>query len=151
MTDKEKAIVMAYTGICMLVDDKFQIFHKYVEDIMGRHVHTIEMGMESVANEIKEKSRNDFLKLCAENQELGCKITTDQLNQIRGWLVERIFRDPDIMLSDSRFIEVYGDPVEHEEIDMAEVIASLYEVLHREVTGEPYSYFSTMQISAARG
>ena len=30
MTDKEKAIVMAHTGICMLTGDKFQIFHKYV-------------------------------------------------------------------------------------------------------------------------
>lgn len=69
------------------------------------------------------------------------KLTTDQLNQIRTWLVERIFRDPDIMLSDSRFIEVYSDPGEHEEMDMAEVIASLYEVLHSEVTGEEYNYF----------
>lgn len=36
MTDREKAIVMAHTGICMLTGDKFRIFHKYVEDIMGR-------------------------------------------------------------------------------------------------------------------
>ena len=69
------------------------------------------------------------------------KLTTEKLNKILSWLVERIFRDPDIMLSDSRFIEVYGDLGEHEEIDMAAVIASLYEVLHREVTGEEYHYF----------
>lgn len=68
-------------------------------------------------------------------------MTADNLNKIRSWLVENIFRDPDIMLSDSRFIEVYGDPGEKTEIDMAEVIASLYEVLHQEVTGEPYKYF----------
>lgn len=69
MTDREKAIVMAYTGVCMLAENKFQIFHQYVEDIMGRPVQTIEMGMGSVANEIKEKARPDFLKLCEEDQE----------------------------------------------------------------------------------
>ena len=36
MTDKEKAIVMAYTGICMLTGDKFQIFHKYVRQYPGK-------------------------------------------------------------------------------------------------------------------
>lgn len=64
MTDREKAIVMAYTGACMLTGDKFQIFHKYVEEIMGRPVQTIEMGF--IANEIKEKSKADFMALCAE-------------------------------------------------------------------------------------
>lgn len=64
MTDREKAIVMAYTGACMLTGNKFQIFHKYVEKIMGRPVQTIEMGF--IANEIKEKSKADFMKLCAD-------------------------------------------------------------------------------------
>lgn len=67
MTDKEKAIVMAYTGVTMLTGDKFQIFHKYVEEIMGRPVQTIEMGF--IANEIKEKSKDDFMALCAEEGE----------------------------------------------------------------------------------
>lgn len=69
MTDREKAIVMAYTGVCMLTGNKFRIFHEYVEDIMGRPIQTIEMGMDSVADEIKEKARPDFLKLCEEDQE----------------------------------------------------------------------------------
>lgn len=69
MTDREKAIVMAYTGICMLSGDKFQIFHQYVENILGRPVQTIEMGMESVCDEIKEKSEEDFIALCREEQD----------------------------------------------------------------------------------
>lgn len=64
MTDREKAIVMAYTGACMLTGDKFQIFHKYVEDIMGRSVWTHEIGF--LENEIKEKSKADFIALCAD-------------------------------------------------------------------------------------
>lgn len=66
MTDREKAIVMAHTGICMLTGGKFQIFHKYVEDIMGRPILTHEMGIASIADEIKAKSKDDFIVLCTD-------------------------------------------------------------------------------------
>jgi len=64
MKDREKAIIMAHTGICMLTGDKFQIFHKYVEDIMGRPIMTHEIGW--LADAIKEKSKTDFMALCAD-------------------------------------------------------------------------------------
>lgn len=64
MTDREKAIVMAYTGVTMLKDDKLQIFYKYVEEIMGRPIWTHEMAR--LADEIKEKSKDDFMALCAD-------------------------------------------------------------------------------------
>ena len=64
----------------------------------------------------------------------------EELDKIRGWLVENIFRNPDIMLADSRYIETYGDPGEKTEIDMCEVIASLYECLHQTIENEPYAY-----------
>ena len=67
MTDREKAIVMAHTGICMLAGDKFQIFHKYVEDIMGKPIWTHEIGL--LADEIKEKSKADFIALCAADED----------------------------------------------------------------------------------
>lgn len=66
MTDKEKAIVMAYTGVTMLSGEKFSIFHKYIEDIMKRPVFTHELGSELVWEQIKEKSSADFLRLCEE-------------------------------------------------------------------------------------
>lgn len=69
MTDKEKAIVMAHTGICMLAGDKFQIFHKYVEDIMGRPVYTHELANKAVEDEIKEKAKDDFIALCANESD----------------------------------------------------------------------------------
>lgn len=65
MTDREKAIVMAYTGVCMLAGDKFQIFHKYVEDILGRPIMSHDMGW--CENEIREKSKSDFIALCEED------------------------------------------------------------------------------------
>ncbi len=65
MTDREKAIVMAYTGKCMLSGDKFKIFHKYVEGILGRSIMTHEIGL--LADEIKAKSKIDFIALCADD------------------------------------------------------------------------------------
>lgn len=69
MTDREKAIVMAHTGLCMLTGDKFQIFHKYVDDIMGRPLMTHEIGL--FADTIKAKSRNDFIALCNDEPKHG--------------------------------------------------------------------------------
>lgn len=68
MTDREKAIVMAYTGVAMLTGDKFQIFHKYIEEIMGRPIWTHEMAQ--LADEIKEKSKADFMALCADENSI---------------------------------------------------------------------------------
>lgn len=65
MTDHERAIITAYTGITMLEGDKFQIFHKYIEDILGRSVWTHELADPAVWEEIKEKSKKDFLELCS--------------------------------------------------------------------------------------
>ena len=67
MTDREKAIVMAYTGTTMLKGNKFHIFHDYVEHIMGRSIMTHEFV--DKADEIKERARPDFIALC-ENDEI---------------------------------------------------------------------------------
>lgn len=67
MTKMECAIVMAHTGICMLTGNDFDIFHRYVEKIMGRPVFTHEIGF--LADEIKERSKKDFIALCKGAKE----------------------------------------------------------------------------------
>lgn len=67
MTDKEKAIVMAYTNVCMLSGEKFNIYHKYVEKLLGRPIFTHELGNKEVVNLIKEKAKSDFIDLCRED------------------------------------------------------------------------------------
>lgn len=67
MTDREKAIAMAYTEICMLTGDKFQIFHKYIEDILGRPVMTHELAF--LADVIKKRSKADFIELCKDGSD----------------------------------------------------------------------------------
>lgn len=65
MTKLECAIIMAHTGTTMLTGEDFSIFHKYIEDIMGRSVWLHELANESVVAEIKRRSEKDFIKLCA--------------------------------------------------------------------------------------
>ena len=55
-----------------------------------------------------------------------------QLDEVRHWIVDNIMRNADIML--------LSDEIRNDKIDLVEVIASLYELLHREVTGHPYNY-----------
>ena len=65
MTDEEKAIVMAYTGYAMLTGDKFRVFHEYIQTILNRPVWTHELADIKVMDEIHQKSKSDFLALCA--------------------------------------------------------------------------------------
>lgn len=62
MTKRECAIVMAYTGVCMLAEENFSIFHEYIEERLGRPVYIHELP--ELKGEIKEKTERDFLKLC---------------------------------------------------------------------------------------
>ena len=62
MTDREKAIVEAFTGTVMLIGDKRYEFNKYVAELMGRPVYTHELPM--LADKIKQKAMKDFAELC---------------------------------------------------------------------------------------
>lgn len=72
MTDREKAIVMAYTGVCMLSGEKFSIFHGYIEEKCGRPIFTHELAYDHVEKEIKEAVEKDFLALCADELPEEC-------------------------------------------------------------------------------
>ena len=55
----------------------------------------------------------------------------NDLNTIRSWLINNIFRNETIM---------FDVNIRRDDIDLVEVIASLYEILHRVVMQEPYEY-----------
>ena len=117
MTDKEKAIVMAYTGVAMLTGEKFDIFHQYIEKLLGRPVYTHELAFKEIQDQIKEKSNEDFLKVCAQNNDDPmalapavkaeikevlvpfCNVTfdTEKLKELTDGIVERI-RNGEIVL-----------------------------------------------------
>jgi len=88
MTDQEKAVVMAYTGVCMLTGYKFRIFHKYVEKIMGRPIMTHEMGI--LSKEIKEKAKADFIELCEKESKTEWVPTTERLPGDMGYVLTTI-------------------------------------------------------------
>ena len=84
MTDHEKAIVMAHTGVTMLAGDKFSIFHKYIEDICGRPIYTHELAHPLTQDEIKEKSKPDFIRLCKTNDDEFAKQAIDEIERLCG-------------------------------------------------------------------
>ena len=64
MTDREKAIVMAYTGTCMLAGDKLGIYYQYIQEKLGHCVMTHELAYPEVQDAIKEAAKDDFIGLC---------------------------------------------------------------------------------------
>ena len=64
MTKRECAVIMAFTGVCMLKGDDLKYFYEYVFEIMGRPIFTHEIA--KYADEIKEKAKPDFIRICAE-------------------------------------------------------------------------------------
>lgn len=66
MTKHEKIVVSAYTGILMC---DFSALHEYIEKKLGRPVWTHELSSEHLIAEIKEKSKEDFLAICQNDQE----------------------------------------------------------------------------------
>ena len=67
MTDREKAIVMAYTGVVMLTGDKVSEYYKYLQELLNRPVYPHEIFF--LEKEIKKKAEDDFMRLCAETEE----------------------------------------------------------------------------------
>ena len=61
MTDREKAIIMAYSGKVTLTGENLDAFYEYVKEIIGRPVYTHELPFLSF--DIKEKSKDDFFKI----------------------------------------------------------------------------------------
>ena len=64
MTERECAIVMAYTGVVMLAGDNLKVYYKYISEVMGRPIYSHELAVKSIQKEIKEAARADFISLC---------------------------------------------------------------------------------------
>ena len=61
MTDRERLVVSAYTGVLMCDFAKFQ---SYVEELLGRPVFTHEMGLPNTWEEIKKNCHAELIALC---------------------------------------------------------------------------------------
>ena len=65
-------------------------------------------------------------------------MTEKELNKICEFIIDNIMRNNAIMFND----ECRGDEKAYnQQIDLPAVIASLYNMLHKEVTGKEYDYF----------
>ena len=66
MTNKEKIVVSAYTGVLMC---DFDEMHQYIEKKLKRPVWTHELGNEKIIEKIRDATRNDFLSICNDTFE----------------------------------------------------------------------------------
>ena len=93
MTDYEKAVVMAHTGIVMLKAEKFNIFHQYVEKIMGRPIYVHEMAYKEISDEIRERSKADFLRICEEDSDEKSEFVSQRKLQEATWKMEKLKKE----------------------------------------------------------
>lgn len=64
MTDKERAIVMAYTGYVMLTNKNTEKFLDYVEEKTGERIKLEDMRYKDVSDKISQSAMKDFIDLC---------------------------------------------------------------------------------------
>lgn len=64
MTDREKVIVSAHTGVVMLPEDKVFMLFDYFEELLGRRITIYDLQFKEVSDQIKEKSKPEFLEIC---------------------------------------------------------------------------------------
>jgi hypothetical protein len=63
LTKEQAVIITAYTGIgCCQFGD----FHEYAEKLLGQPIWTHMFSNEKVWEDLKEKSKESFLSICAE-------------------------------------------------------------------------------------
>lgn len=74
MTPRERAIVETYTGFCMATGEQRNEVYKYMNEIMARPVYTHELALKEVQEELKAKSKGDFINLCRMPQTQADKI-----------------------------------------------------------------------------
>lgn len=67
MTQYEKLVVSAYTGVLMTTVDDYQNF---IEQTLGRPVMTVELGDRKLKELLQEKLRPEFLRLCKEEETI---------------------------------------------------------------------------------
>lgn len=65
MTIREGAVISAHTGT--MVCKNFSYVQEYIEEILGRPVFTHEIP--ALIDEVKEKSKEDFIKIIEEQTE----------------------------------------------------------------------------------
>lgn len=64
MTKSECVVVMAATGVCMLKGKDLGLFYEYIAEKVGRPVYSHELASEKMWEIIREKSKEDFIKIC---------------------------------------------------------------------------------------
>lgn len=69
MTDREKIVVSAHTGVVMLPEDKVFMLFDYFEELLGRRITIYDLQFKEISDQIKERSKAEFLEICNREEE----------------------------------------------------------------------------------
>ena len=89
MTKRECAVIMTYTGVCMLTGDDINYFYEYIDELIGIPIFSHETP--ALSDYLKEKAKPDFIRLCREAAEPKAKTNADKIRamtdeQLAEWL-----------------------------------------------------------------
>ena len=91
MTLKERVIVETYTGVCMTSGEERNEVYKYMSELIGRPVFTHELASKEMQDELKSKSKADFISLCSESKseaEIRNKAIDDFFEELKSYEVD---------------------------------------------------------------
>lgn len=110
MTLRERVIVEVYTGVCMTSPEERNEVYKYMAQIMGQEVYTHELADKDIQEQLKEKSKTDFIALCDENKHrVDWFKCSERLPEC--YLTYDIFKRPDMYMSEPVLVTVKSDQV----------------------------------------
>lgn len=93
MTDREKAIVMAYTGCTMLTGDRLEVFYNYAEEKLNFRVMTHEFAYPEVEEALHRASYEDFIKLC-DDGETKPEIDPGKFRELMDEMAAHVQKEP---------------------------------------------------------
>ena len=80
MTKRECAVIMTYTGVCMLTGDDIKYFYEYIAELIERPAFSHEIP--SLSDDLKEKAKPDFIRICREAAEPKAKTNGDRIRKM---------------------------------------------------------------------
>ena len=77
LTKRQAVVISVYTGTTAC---DFEFIHEYIEELMGRPVFTHELAGDEINEELKKRSRGEFLSICYDKNDPDCD------HSQRNWL-----------------------------------------------------------------
>ena len=122
--------VFSHEKMLEIIDDKDKVYCILLESL----------DYYQVENLSEEKMDDLYFKHLEKQREPKERMTIEELDKITCYIKDNIMRNEDILFNyDARVVSIEDDN-KLQDIDLLDVIASLHNMLYKEVTGKYYDY-----------